>query len=106
MSASSQDRMLSAVKPMTLPAATPIYAVGGVDGKQRVACHGEHGPDSVKIGHFGRGSGIQARETLAHLLVEHDLHGPAPQHVGWPDHQRVAYFPGDLLGLFQVPGHA
>ena len=40
------------------------------------------------------------------LVVVDDLHGPPAQHIGRPEHQRIADIGGDALGFGQGPGDA
>ena len=43
-------------------------------------------------------------EITKPVLVVDDAHGPAAKNVGWPYHHGVAYFRGDLKGLFKGKG--
>ena len=60
----------------------------------------------MRIGRSGVTSDGRGHVAPEHLLVVDDLHAPAAQDVGRPDHERIADPLGDRQGLVEVAGHA
>ena len=93
----------------------PLPAALGIEGAGRIAAVGEgvdidlDGVFQERIQQHRAGAGNLhgvGHVTPEAVQVMDDFHGPAAEHIGGPDHQRIADVAGDGLGLFVRPGEA